>query len=224
MIDKIAEDIIEYAMKPLEILAYKVGAIWLHKSKKTFPDYNHSKGFPKLGDPRNSMIFKICYKLVRETQGILGLEDYALYIQAQLDIIKINSKDPIIDPSCLIGDKAWNRWLVWKNKYDKKFKVYDQQEIKNSEQRIVAELKKTKQFFFGRFEGEPKEEQIMMASTDLLRWISLGKVSYYYALMSPWVKKHCNTDALDMDFHKKSIDSKIKEEFKIIFDYEFISD
>ena len=114
------EAILDYDLDELEAKAYKLCLIWIERSRKIFPDYQHSG--MKRGDPRKSLIFKYCYKLVRETQGVLEDKDYALYIRAQLDVLRhINTGKktaPLIDANCLVGDKAWKRWKLWKRKYD----------------------------------------------------------------------------------------------------------
>ena len=56
----------KYNMDDLEAAACRIAASWLEQSRKAFPDYRHST--MKKGDPRKSLIFKICYKLARETQ------------------------------------------------------------------------------------------------------------------------------------------------------------
>jgi len=87
---------------------------------------------------------------------------------------------------------------------------------------IVKELVTTKAFLEGRFEGTPKEEQIMMSSRDMERWIALGKVSGYYAALSPWVKKHCKTLTVDLNLYTKSITTEVKEHFNKQFAHEFM--
>ena len=50
--------ILDYKMDELEGRAYKLCLIWLDRSRKVFPDYQHST--MKKGDPRRSLIFKMC--------------------------------------------------------------------------------------------------------------------------------------------------------------------
>ena len=56
-------------MTPEEELACKIVLIWNEKTRTIFPNYSHPK--IKVGDPRKSLIFKIAYKLCRETAGLL---------------------------------------------------------------------------------------------------------------------------------------------------------
>lgn len=55
------EAILDYEMDELEGKAYKLCLIWLDRSRKVFPEYQHMG--MKRGDPRKSLIFKVCYKL-----------------------------------------------------------------------------------------------------------------------------------------------------------------
>ena len=85
--EMIQKTITQYKMDEIESRAYKVSLIWINRSRKIFPNYQHQR--LKNGDPRKSLLFKICYKLIRETQGgILDEENYSLYVQAQLEVLK----------------------------------------------------------------------------------------------------------------------------------------
>ena len=66
----------KYNMDDLEAKACNLSAMWLEQSRRAFPDYRHST--MKKGDPRKSLIFKIAYKLARETQGILENNEHIL--------------------------------------------------------------------------------------------------------------------------------------------------
>ena len=73
---------------------------------------------PRRGDPRKSNLFRHCWKLRRETNGLLEKSEYKNYVKANLFIVKINGG--AVDPVCITGDKAWIRYKVWKRKYDQK--------------------------------------------------------------------------------------------------------
>ncbi len=130
---------------------------------------------------------------------------------------------PVIEPNCLAGDKAWIRWKIWKRQYDKLLKAASTKEDVGLDAtpfaEITKELKCTKAFLEGRFDGTPKEEQIMMGHRDMERWIALGKVSGYYAAMSPWVKKYCNL-TIDLELYK--ITPEVLKHFTEQFAHEFI--
>ena len=218
------DPIIVYQMNDMEIMAYKTGLLWVEQSHKHFPKHKHSNGFPKKGDPRKSTLFRYCYKLVKDSRGILPEEEINLYIIAQLSILKVfQANSPLVDPNCLVGDKAWIRWKIWKKKFDAKQKGQTSKDVgldKFSNAEIKKDLNKTKQFFLGKFSGEPKEEQIMMAATDIDRWLFLEKISPFYALLSPWAKKYCKFDKVDLQLYRNSVNLQAEKDFKEIFGYE----
>ncbi len=222
------EPILDYKMDPMEAKAYKIGLLWLYLVKKAFPKES-TPGYPKKGDPRKSLLFKYCYKLLRETQGLIEEGEYKLYLKAQIDLLKsidMGGYHPQIVPQCIAGDKAWIRWKIWKKKFDNVSKVSTKKDVgldAKSLELIIKELKQTKDFLAGRFGAQPTEEQIMMAARDMERWIALDKVSPYYAILSPWFNKHCKNVTIDLSLWKSSVDDEITSNFKKIFDYEYIT-
>ena len=113
--------IITYNLKPLEAIAYKIALLWLEVSRKELPNYRFGRDGVGGGDPRKSHLFKICHKLVNDTNGRIELHDYRLYIAAQIQTLKEISDGKIhalIGPECLVGERAWNRWIMWKEKLD----------------------------------------------------------------------------------------------------------
>lgn len=222
--------IAEYGMDQLETAAYKLCILWVDKSRKFFPDYDHVK--LKRGDPRKSLMFKVCYKLVRETQGILMEEDYPLYVRAQLDILKnINTGNdlPLIVPQCLVGEKAWKRWKLWKKKYDS---VVEQKgfniKVTVSSQKVVDALEKTQEFIFKTLGPNPTIEKYKEAiiNKNLFRWINVGKISPYYLALSPYIKQLISEEDMkklnfDVQVYRPCITNEITALFKEKFRYEF---
>jgi hypothetical protein len=114
------EAIIEYGMTPLEARAYKVMLFWHYIVRKELPGYKIGKPFQK-GDPRKSALFRYCFKLVTETNGLIRPSEYKLYVTAQIQMLKAQTDGMVhamIGPECLVGKKAWIRWAIWKRKYD----------------------------------------------------------------------------------------------------------
>jgi hypothetical protein len=220
-----------YGMDKLESAAYKLCIIWIEKSRKFFPDYDHTK--LRRGDPRQSLMFKVCYKFVRETQGILDEEDYPLYVRAQLDILKNISlgsdEHPLIEPNILVGEKAWKRWKLWKKKYDsvvseKGFTT----KITASSQKVLDAFEKTKEFIFKTLGPEPSLEKYREAviNKNLFRWISLGKISPYYLCLSPYFKKLVSEEDLkkitfDLEIYRACLNDELIALFEEKFKYEF---
>lgn len=214
----------QYKMTGPEIAAYRVCMIWEEKVQKFFPDYSHTK--MKRGDPRKSLVFKIAYKLCREKKGILSETDYPLYIHAQLDILKHLSKSgfhPLISPNCLVGEKAWKRWILWKIKYEK-IKETKTTPIKIPNSKILEALEKTKEFLSANIDFT--EEQYKNNSDKILMWIKLGKISPYYIVLSPFIKSiipqdKINSLNIDINMYKSGITPEIERIFKDKFSWEF---
>lgn len=217
----------KYNMDQLESTACKIAAIWLDLSRKTFPDYRHST--MKKGDPRKSLIFKICYKLARETQGILDSNDINLYVRAQLDVLKYinsNNSHPLIDPNCLVGEKAWKRWKLWKKRYDT---------IKNKPpesivsgigfKKAIEGIIKTKEFIVKSFGDDWNIEKFRQCyiNNNIFRWINLSKISPYYLAISPFVKEVFTEDDFkkinfDINVYLPCINQEVQKEFDSLFD------
>ena len=225
------ESISKYKMDEMESKAYKLAIKWVQLSKKIFPNYNHT--VIKKGDPRKSLIFKFCYKLARETNGLINEEDYDLYIRSQLDIIKhmSNGNPVLVTPACLVGEKAWARWKLWKKRYDKISKKPTSKvetppsANKSGYYKAFAGLDQTKEFFnknslvFNLITFQEKK-------SDIIRWINLNKISPYYICISPLAKKILQKeDYARMNFDISVYDSCINEEvlnkFKELFPNEF---
>lgn len=225
--------IVDYSMDELESKAYKLTLLWLEQSRRVFPDYNHAKMAAK-GDPRKSMIFKQCYKLVRETIGILEEREYSLYIRAQLEILKYISKSRpkshcMIGPNCLCGEKAWVRWKLWKRKYDAVSKVNDDKApVPANVLKVADTLTKTKEFLVKTFGADIGLQKYQEAATNKnwQRWISTGKVSPYYIVLSPLLEKvfpdGIKDMTMDLNVFREIITPDIREFFRKTFPNEFI--
>lgn len=220
------ETIIQYEMNDLEAKAMHIVVLWLERSRKVFPEYRHST--MGKGDPRRSLIFKICFKLVRETQGVLADEEYPLYVRAQLDVLKhINSQNgrALIDPNCLVGEKAWKRWKLWKRRYDLIKNRRDTTGTSTPQGVIKAldGLEKTKEFFTKAL-GECSTAKYREAylNNNLFRWYNLGKISPYYLAMSSYLKsvlKENDYQKLNFDIgvYIPCIDESVKQRFVELF-------
>lgn len=226
------EAILDYEMDELEGKAYKLCLIWLDLSKKIFPDMQHF-GKMKKGDPRKSLMFKLCYKLVRETNTILEESDYKLYVRAQLDVLKhiLNNKgNPVIDVNCLVGEKAWRRWKMWKSKYDSIISkpMEDSRPIEAGVIKAVDGLEKTKEFITKNIGSSPDFDKFKecYVNKNIIRWINFGKISPYYIAISPFVKKLFKEEDYTkinfcIDLYKPCINDVVLNHFKKLFPHEF---
>lgn len=213
-------------MNELEAKAYKIAIMWIDRSKKIFPDYRHAT--MTKGDPRKSLIFKICYKLVRETQGVLDDTDYPLYVKAQLDVLRhINNgiAEPLIDPNCLVGEKAWKRWKLWKRKYDSiSNKTSDAPVSQIGIEKALDGLEKTKEFLVKTFSSDLSFERYNESylNNNIFRWINTNKISPYYLALSPYIKKLFSEDDFkkihfDLQVYMPCINENVKERFSQLF-------
>ncbi len=216
----IADNIVKYKMNELESKAYRIAMMWEEQVKEEFPDFKHMK-LKKTGDPRTSMLFKLCYKLARETIGLLEDNDYKFYITAQLHVLKAYYKqaDLFIDAQCLIGEKAWIRWKMWKYKYDKIFKEKStEEEVKPRNSLIETEFIKTKNFLQSKI-GEINETSILkeLESGNLSKWIAFGKIHPLFVLMCDCLSSKKVDIYGDVDLYK----NMINEDTKKLFNYYF---
>jgi len=148
---------------------------------------------PKGGDPRKSNLFRYCWKLKRETKGLIEKKEYKNYIMANLFIVKINNG--YVEPSCITGDKAWIRYKIWKRKYDQKLLEADCDKDKISnpiyDKKVIFQIDKTKKFLFEKCEGDPSYIKIknFIDNGIFSLWCASQKISCYYLVLSPYIKE-----------------------------------
>jgi hypothetical protein len=230
------DPIFEYKMSEQETKAFKVCLIWMKMCQKVLPDYKYTR-MPKNGDPRKCHLFRIVWKLLRETNGILKDEELVLFIRAQLEILqgikRSNGTHVLIDPICLTGPKAWVRWKVWRKKFEQSSR--EQTQHRGEEERtplfkIAQELDRTKAYFARFYEPMPTRDEVkqMVADSNLKRWVTLGKVSPYYVLMSPFVRaafQHLKIaeyfTGVDLTIYIPDITKESQEAFRVKFPHEF---
>lgn len=177
--------VLKYELTRREADAYKVGIIFSHLCKKMFPDAV-PQGFGA-GDPRKKVLFKHCWKMLDEVEGRITPAEHKLFVYAQLAIIKSLAgpdRPPNVTPHCLNGPKAWNRWLVFSNRYEQRaqYQTTAEQKIEvNRADRVVQELEKTKQFLAG------KDVRAALEDGSLRRWVAFNQVTPYFVWLSPVV-------------------------------------
>lgn len=226
------DSIFEWNMTPDEAKAFKWGCVWEEQTKKFFPDHQGLSHFPRKGDPRKSNLFRYCWRLMRETRGLLREEEYKLFIVANLQILRANNAR--VEPNALCGDKAWIRWIVWKKLYDIKAKQVAGRLLPEEDLDInpvvVKELALTKKFLFEKCEGEPTFEKIKkyISGVQMRTWVASGKVSQYYIVLSTWVSQSLDRSKLESkyQFDFSLIESKstppVRSHFEKEFSYEKI--
>lgn len=216
------ELIIKYKMNEIESKAYKIALIWQEECRKEIPNEQYVK-LKKNSDPRKSNLFKYCYKLAKETKGILKDEDLILYVRAQIQILKSIKQGEIhalIEPHCLVGDKAWRRWKLWRFKFQKTIGKIPSSEdvgVVANESKVINELKIDLEFINKNklYENYNKK--------DILNYINSGDLSFYYVVLSPLINKIISEDDITFDkiYYKSCLNPKIEKFFKDNFIHEF---
>ncbi len=222
------DPIFDWEMTEIEAKVYKVAVLWEKLTQKYLPGYMSAGKLPKKSDPRKSNLFRHCWKMVRETRGLLEEKDYQNYLIAQIIIIKAHKG--YIAANAMCGDKAWVRWKVWEHLYKKKIaeKNIDAPEIdrKAVNPKIIKGIAKTKKFLFEHFKNQPTLDDIMkLAKSKLLFYVQSGKISYYYIVLSPWIKQTIvdmnSYFHVDLKIYEDHLDDAVKHFFNKEFNYEF---
>ena len=218
------EQIMKYKMTVLEAKAYKLALLWESLTKEVFPEYSHV-GLRKTGDPRKSILFRYCLKLARETKGLIEDKDYGLYIRAQLNCYKaLPEQVARIDPIILNGPKAWKRWKWYKYLIDRQHLIQETTEaiVKACPLKVKGDLEKTRNYLFTFFKGVPTVEELEKIKAKLMTWLALGRISPYYAILSPFMAAlKIEKYPIDLTIPKQSITPEIEAFFKIEFHYEY---
>lgn len=221
----------KYKLNDEETLALEISQIWSKYCRKYFPDYQHTR--LKSGDPRKALIFKICYKLQRETKGLISQDEYELYVRSQLEILKYqtqNNPSILVEPMCLVGEKAWKRWKLWKRKYDQKLNSQNPSKTPESfnklgSKKAIDGLIKTKKFIDKNLKDQPSLDFYIKNKKNLLSWINFGKISPYYVVISPFISKTFSKEELsklnfDPLLYQDCIDDEARKIFEKLFNYE----
>jgi hypothetical protein len=130
----------------------------------------------------------------------------------------------LIEPHCLVGDKAWKRWKLWRYRLKKtlgKIPTADDIGIYSKTPKIIAEL--NSDFKFIAKMNCDKFDNMKIKKIDIVRWLNSGELSFYYAVLSPWIRKIFSIEDLNFDqvYYRSSINPEIEKFFKEKFYYEF---
>lgn len=232
------ESIIDWNMTPEESEVFQICLIYEQEFKKLFEKTTDGQiarinFLTNKKDPRKSSLFKYCWKLRRETRGLLEMNEYRHYIYANLYII--DQFKGRIAPNCITGDKAWIRYKLWKRHFDKKMDELGAKMSDNSENttdpKIMTEIDRTKKFIFEKCNGETPTKNFIKTSVDnnfIKLWVAAGKISPYYIILSPYVAKICDINVIlkscpsSPEVYKSKITNNVINYFKKEFNYEFI--
>ena len=220
--------ILEWNMTTEEAEAFRIAKLWekevdkiTSKSLKN-PEWYRRNRLPRRSDPRNSNLFRYCWKLRRETRGLLEEEEIPLYITANLTVLK--SHNAYIEINTLCGDKAWIRWKIWKRLYDEKMAQINHNEAPPiCDSKLTRELLRTKKFIYERCDGEPCASKIKEFIDEgvFKVWVLQGKISIFYLVLSSYTKPYLDKLAEECPFDPKLYQNKLTEDVVKFFDYEF---
>jgi len=221
------EPIIKYKMTEMEAKAYKIALIWQEECHKELNNENFVK-LKKNSDPRKSTLFKYCYKLASELKGIIKDNEIPLYIRAQLQILKSIREGEIhalIEPHCLVGEKAWKRWKLWRHRYRKTLNAIptsNELGISTKQSKVMTELKST--FDFMKSKECIDKKKFSENLLNIRSWIGTGEISCFYTILSPWIRASFGqpeTFEFDVPYHRASITPQIEHYFREVFLHEF---
>lgn len=230
--------IFEWKMSSLEISAYKLAVLYEEEYVSIFKGDMDGQGYrrntlPKRSDPRKSNLFRHCWKLRRETRGLLEGDQYRQYIRANLTILKLNqgggdkAGHVYIEPNAICGDKAWIRWKVYERWYQTKLALTNSTppppSISSTHPKVIKEIDRTKRFLFEKCEGEPTKEKLceFVNGGFFKFWIMTGKISKFYVVLSPFMEKHKENLAKSCEFDLVLINERITNEVREYFGYEY---
>jgi hypothetical protein len=218
------QPIISYSMDDTEAKAFKLALIWEEECSRELPGEKFDR-LKRGKDPRKTNLFKYCYKAVRELKGIVPDKELQLFVRSQIQILKSigdGKSHALINPQCLVGDKAWKRWKLWKFKHDRNLSSipsYEDLGIGFRESSILAELSASMDFI--RNKGLDSERDYSARRTDWERWISTGEISPFYCILSPRVRNIFEKMPFDESLYRPAITPKIEKFFREMFENEF---
>lgn len=230
---KFLQAITAYKMNKVEAKAWRVAILYLTLAENYFPAYKHYR-LPK-GDPRKSLLFRYCYKLVREYGHQIESKEYRNYIRAQFEVLrKIERSDAahgLISPNCLVGEHAWRRWMLWKRKLGRAqaTPTITQENVLSRPEEVKVALDKTKEFLTGKKILDSAGVVKSLESRAMMRWAALGDLSPYYLVISPivndYIKKKgidiLDAFAVDLKLYQNSITQESKDYFRSVFPHEY---
>lgn len=221
------EPIIRYKMSDMEAKAFKIALMWQEECGREIRGESYAKLKSNV-DPRRTILFKYCFKLAKEMKGLIADSDMSLYVRSQIQVLKSINDGKIhalIEPSCLVGDKAWRRWKLWKARYDKRVScpmTSEEMCVRATDGTMKSELAATKSFLermkFVDFDELSNHKQ------EISRWIKSGEISCFYLVLSPWIKEIVGSPIkmeFDYFYYRASITPEVEKFFRDTFSHEF---
>lgn len=174
-----------------EINALIIYYFWNFYFNKFFPNVIEKKFSPN-NDPRKSSLFKYCYKLQKETKGILTQEDYKDYVYCQLKFIKIykdkTNNAVLVSPNILNLDKGWKKWKYFKYLMSKNNQAVSKKTKYINNENLKISLMNDKKYLVEKI-GLINKQNIFKNSNNILFWHKLGNISVYFLAICNLIDK-----------------------------------
>ena len=147
-------------------------------------------------------------------------------MRAQIQVLKSIREGKVhalITPHCLVGERAWKRWKLWKRVYEASLSKNPTSEeigIVIKESMIRGEFARTLSFIDSK--GLKDEDKYMSCRQDLERWASTGEISPFYMVLSPRIKfMFGDRPPVDHALYRPSITPALESFFREKFAHEF---
>jgi ribosomal protein S20 len=172
------------------VFAYHLLIYYLNCEYHYFPDYNHTK-FNDLKCAKKQSSFKYLLKYVKDNKTKFTTQaEYFIFIKAQMEIIKLlESVNPIISPSLLIGEKAEKRYFVWRKKMAETKMVTKTITRKLDEKIIASAIEKSIQSLKDTLENEFTYENFQKNIKRVLLQIRAKQIDPIWCFCSEWVQE-----------------------------------
>lgn len=195
-----------------EIRALIIFFYWNYYLEKLFPNLIIRR-IKKDKDPRVSSVFKYCYKLQKETNGILSESEYKDYVFCQIKFLKSyiekTNKPVQVTPNILNVDKAWKKWKYFKYILSKSTHTISAETFVNND--ILKNLLKKDRIFI---ESKIKIsiDNIKKHSEQIYFWNKIGNISVYFMAFN-----FKNSKKNNKDYSVYKFDETGKKLFNTIF-------
>lgn len=178
---------------------------------KLFSNLTNKKININKKDPRSSVLFRYCYKLQKETNGILDQKEYKDYVFCQLKFFKTyiekTGKPVQIGPNILNIDKGWKKWKYFKYILNKK-KYSDKVLPCINNDILESFLKKDRSFLENKF--IINKVNIKDNIDKLILWNKVGSLSNYFMAFNQALINN-------KEFTAYRFDDKGKNLYRLIF-------
>lgn len=175
-----------------EVNALVIYYFWNFYFTKLFPNVIEKK-VSKNSDPRKSSVFKYCYKLQKETKGILNTSEYKDYVYCQLRFLKSykdkTSKAVLVSPSILNLDKGWKKYKYFKYLLSKNKQTVQKDDKYVNNDNLKIALNDDKKFLKSKIEILNKENLIKNLNK-VLFWHKIGNISVYFLALCDLIDKN----------------------------------